>query len=469
MSLATGPHTPGALPEIAPGRIRAGSWRFLVRFWPLLTFAGYLTFTVVVFAFGPIPYPVTNPWATYGFLTAAHVALVLGYVLVPFRIPAATPDAGDGWMFSVPHLVIVSSVLNIVLLTPWTLYMTSGSYDVIAALADPGAAYLRTYRRAVATTNPFIYPIMVAAPLMALTVPLTLFYWRALSGRVRALAVAGIVAILFPAAMLGRNKGFADFIVIVVVFILVHLFRREQPWSRRRWLMATSAGLIAVLLFFVFFTISIETRGGRAAQGYSAAVGEYADPGSIFIAPFPDAIEPTLAMLYNYLTQGYYGLSLSLRVDFVWTHGFGNSFFLQMVQERLLDSELARQTCYPARIEEAFGYSMLGRWHTIYPWLASDLTFPGVVIFVAVIGALLAITWFETLAGVNPFSVAMFANLCLMLVYFNANNQMLGFPVQFSTTMGTLVLWLFTRRRLARAGRAHASSRPASAGGAGTP
>ncbi|MGD8817631.1 MAG: hypothetical protein PVJ51_10620 [Acidobacteriota bacterium] len=461
MSGATGAHAPGALPKIATGRIRAGSWRFLVRFWPLLVFAGYLTFTVIVFAFGPIPYPVTNPWTTYGFLAAAHLALVLGYLLVPFRIPTASPAPGDDWMFSVPNLVIVSSVLNIVLLTPWTLYMTSGDYDVIAALLDPGAAYLRTYRRAVATTNPFIYPIMLAAPLMALTVPLTLFYWRALSGRVRAVAVAGIVAVLFPAAMLGRNKGFADFIVIVVVFLLAHLFRREQPWSRRRWLMATSAGLIGILLFLAFFTISIETRGGRAAQGYSAAVGEYANPENIFLAPFPDAVEPTLAMLYNYLTQGYYGLSLSLRVDFVWTRGLGNSFFLHMVQDRFLGSELARRTCYPARVEEAFGYSMLGHWHTIYPWLASDLTFPGVVIFVALIGALLAITWFETLAGTNPFSVAMFANLCLMLVYFNANNQMLGFPVPFATIMGTLALWLFTRRRLARAGSAEKPAPPA--------
>jgi hypothetical protein len=453
------------LPAIAPGGIRAGWWRFLVRFWPLLAFAGYLTFTVVVFAFGPIPYPVTNPWATYGFLAAAHAALVLGYALVPFRIPTAAPARGDAWMFSVPHLVVVSSVLNIVLMTPWTLYMTSGSYDIVAALTDPGAAYLRTYRRAVATTNPFIYPIMLAAPLMALTLPLTLFYWRTLSAKVRAVAVAGIVAILFPAAMLGRNKGFADFAFIVVLFILVHLFRRTRPWSRRRLLLATSAALIAIVLFGTFFTISIASRNGRVAEGYVAAVGAYADSRNIFIAPFPDVLHPTLTMLYNYLTQGYYGLSLSLRVDFVWTRGFGNSFFLHMVQDRLLGSELARRTCYPARVEEAFGYSMLGHWHSVYPWLASDLTFPGVVLFVALIGALLAVTWFETLAATNPFSVALFANLCLMLVYFNANNQMLGFPVQFSTMMGTLALWLLTRWRLARAGSADAAAHTAASTG----
>jgi hypothetical protein len=69
---------------------------------------------------------------------------------------------------------------------------------------------------------------------------------------------------------------------------------------------------------------------------------------------------------------------------------------------------------------------------------------------------------------VNPFAVSMFANLCLMLAYFNANNQVLAFPVQFSTTMGTLVLWIFTRRRLARSHPAAPTRRPRDASATGS-
>jgi hypothetical protein len=63
--------------------LQPGTWRFLVRFWPAILFASYLTFTVLVFAFGPIDYPVPNRGATYGFLVITHLALVGGYCGYP--------------------------------------------------------------------------------------------------------------------------------------------------------------------------------------------------------------------------------------------------------------------------------------------------------------------------------------------------------------------------------------------------
>jgi hypothetical protein len=203
--------------------------------------------------------------------------------------------------------------------------------------------------------------------------------------------------------------------------------------------------LTIFLLFFAMFSARTAGSNRRFTEGYVPSTGGQLDYASVFLKPFPESARPGVGQLYNYLTQGYYGLSLALRLDFVWTYGLGNSFFLHMVEERFVGSEYARANAYPARIEHEFGYSMTQRWHTIYPWLASDLTFAGTIIFVFLIGMLLAITWFETLAGHNPFAVAMLANLSLMLFYFNANNQVLAFPVQFSATIGTLALWLITR------------------------
>lgn len=433
-----------------PSELHSDAWCFLVRFWPLILFLGYLTFTVIVFAFGPIDYPISNPWATYGFLAAAHTALLVGYVLMPFRKPRARPAPGDEWMFSVSHLIVVSALLNIAVLIPSTLFMTGGSFDVIEALREPGMAYRRAYRASINSTNPFSYAAMLVAPLLVLVVPLTLYYWRRLSIPVRCLGVSAIAVILASGVMLGRNKAAADLVLLGLVFLLAHVFRRKRPPSMRRCAMSLMVAVTISALFFALFSTAIANRGRRVREGYVASIDDYLDYDNALLSPFPDAMKPGVGQLCNYLTQGYYGLSLALRIDFVWTYGLGNSFFLHEVEERFVGSEYARENAYPARIEEQFDYLMMQRWHSIYPWLASDLTFAGALAFVAVIGMLLALTWSETLTAVNPFSVAMFANLCLMLFYFNANNQVLAFPVQFSGTVGILFLWLITRWRLRR-------------------
>lgn len=435
-------------PGLRRSGIEPGVWRFLVRFWPLLLFSGYLGFTVFVFSFGPIAYPLPNPWATYGFLAAVHIALVIGYAATPFRIPTSTRATRFRWLLSAPNLIAVSALLNVLLLVPSTLAIT-GSLDLIDALWDPAGAYRRA-ADAAGTPNPYAYAIILAAPFMSLAVPLTLFYWRQLSWRYRLFGLTAIGVIWAAAIMLGRNKGFADLVLLGLVFLLVHFFRRPEPRNPRRWAIAAIAGIGVFLLFFAFFSTGTVSRYEPLSEGYVSVIDGYLDYDNFLIRPFPAAARPAIGLFYNYLAQGYYGLSLSLQLDFVWTRGLGSSYFLHSIEEHLFGSEFARTSNYPARVEREFGYGMLWRWHTIHPWLASDLTFPGAVLFVALIGWLLAVSWLDVLAGTNPFAVAVFANLCLMLFYFNANNQVLAFPAAFTATTGNLGLWLITRRASAR-------------------
>src|SRR5690348_4650190 len=57
----------------------------LVRLIPLIFFFSYLTITVLLFCFGPWPFPVENPVSLYGFLIASHLSLLVGYLSMAFR------------------------------------------------------------------------------------------------------------------------------------------------------------------------------------------------------------------------------------------------------------------------------------------------------------------------------------------------------------------------------------------------
>jgi hypothetical protein len=63
-------------------------------------------------------------------------------------------------------------------------------------------------------------------------------------------------------------------------------------------------------------------------------------------------------------------------------------------------------------------------WSTIYPWLASDLTYPGAILLMAVVGWFLAKFWHEAVLQRRVLSMALFGQLALLIAFVPANNQL---------------------------------------------
>jgi hypothetical protein len=123
---------------------------------------------------------------------------------------------------------------------------------------------------------------------------------------------------------------------------------------------------------------------------------------------------------------------------------------------------------YPIRAE-AKGWDAYGRWSTFYAWVASDVTFPGAIVLMALIGRVLSATWIDTLDGRNPMAVAMFAQLVILLMYLPANNQVGQSGGSLVAFVGILMLWLRARGRRRRrwvvGGPSGGGGRPISSGG----
>ena len=61
---------------LAPHEQPRGWWTLYA---PIIVVQVYLWFTVALFAWGPWDWRIDNPTALYGYLTLAHIALLLGY------------------------------------------------------------------------------------------------------------------------------------------------------------------------------------------------------------------------------------------------------------------------------------------------------------------------------------------------------------------------------------------------------
>jgi len=197
------------------------------------------------------------------------------------------------------------------------------------------------------------------------------------------------------------------------------------------------------------------------SAGYFVAAHARVDEDNLLVRKLSPGTATALIGLDLYLTTGYYALSLSLQEPFVPMYGVGNSTFLYRQAARITKDPGILERPYPVRIEK-YGWDSQGLWSSIYPWIASDVSFPGTIVVVFLIGRLFAQSWLDTLRGDNPIAVVMFSIFVIVLFYFPANNQMLQSGEGFAAFWVTLIIWRRTRGRvLATRGYSRPATLPA--------
>jgi hypothetical protein len=430
------------------------------RLLPGVVFLAYLSGTAILYFVGPWTYPMPDGIVRLvAFLVAVHAAFVLGYfrgawvVPRPARLPV-----------SINSVVLAAAAVELLLLFP-TSALNTGRWipDPFAAARDLGAAYANSLSVREGTTPYVNYLRMFFAPLLAAALPLALFYWhdlRVLTRVVFALSVVGVLA-LFVA--MGANAGVGHWLGLFPWFILAAHFSGRQLISRRTTIAAGVILTVSIVLLAVLFTgTMVQRQGSFASAGYLPGIDAHIGPtATLRVNPVSGRLESPYADrpsarigfdgLAGYLTQGYFAVYLSLHQPFVPCYGVGNSVFVQRQVARLTGSDDILRCPYPVRLENR-GWFATRYWATIYPWIASDVTFPGTVIIVYLIGWATAMVWVDAVGGRNPYAVALLGQFLLMLYYFPAHNKIMHSGegvIAFFVLMGA---WLATRGRTSTAG-----------------
>ena len=452
-----------------------------VRLVPIAAAMVYLNATVLLLASGLWPWPIENPLLLYTFLVLAHLSLLGGYLSAAFRAPRSYRGR-----WSLRSLFWACALTTLIVL-PATSRARTGSWypNLLSGLRNPGAAYKHAV--ALQASGQWIeyVRILLAVPL-TLLLPLTVYEWTRLTRPMRGCAVVGIGGYLGIFVAAGTNKALADAAVLISMLGAAAVLAGRTSLDRRRVLRMAAAGATAVVLVLVFFAAGQSSRSGGLATSldinarginwssparppdaqYAALVARgdafnpveyrikhpHAGSGLVtahlndwVVALMPAVFGRAVIALAGYLTQGYYGLSLALEQPYAPTYGLGGSQFLARVGSRLTGSSRFEDRPYPMRVERSDGWDAYGLWSSFYAWVASDVTFPGVLVLMALIGRLLAMSWLDTLEGSNFFAVGAFAVLTLMVVYLPANDQLLSSAESAVGFLGLLALWLWTR------------------------
>ena len=429
----------------------------IARLLPGAAFLAYFLGTAILFFWGPWHYPTTKGnGPLIRFLLAANLAFALGYIAGIRGLPRASSLPGK-----VETLVLVAALLELLLLFPTSAF-TTGRWvpDPVGAARDLGGQYSESLARR-ATGTPYVFYVrMFLAPVLTLAVPLGVFYWRALSWWTRGLLVASVIGTLALYAAMGANAGAGHWVAMFPWFVLAAHLAGVQRIRARGWIAIAIVLIGSVALAVILFGATmVERRGSFAYHGYLPLLGAYLGDAPPTLAdqaayrPHQSIANRSLARIgwdgfAGYVTQGYFAVYLSLQHPFVPCYGVGNSMFLQRQLARITGDESILQCAYPVRIDKS-GLYATQYWTTAYPWIASDVTFPGTVLVLAAIGWLSGLVWIDVLGGRNPFAVALFGQLLVLLYYIPAHNKIMQTGEGILAFSVLLVTWLVSRRTVA--------------------
>lgn len=397
---------------------------------PLLFFEVYLAGTVLLFFFGPWPWDVDQPLLLASYLIAAQGFIAAGYLMAwrHIRNLHCTGDTPEQHIATGTAYLRRALLISIVLLIPSSLSRTGSVLpDVLAGLRDAGAAYNQNFERLLYGNALVIveYLRMLFAPFLVSVFPLAVVYWTHLTRRVRCLA---IVVIIFETSLYiatGTNKGIADALITLpwLMYLGISAGILRIFISRRTLVIAL---LVSFAAFLQFFGAGQAKRSGGVGEfglfntGFGLIEADKANAISLLLSDNQKIIFESLA---RYVSQGYYALSLAFKIDHSSTLGFGHSMFLSRNADAIFGTTHFTWGSIPGVLENQTGWGMFTLWHSIYPWIASDVGFVGALVVMGILAYLFGISWGRSLITMAPKWVVLSYLLLILFFYVPANNQ----------------------------------------------
>ena len=411
-----------------------------IKRFPLKVLLGFLLITEFLFFVGPLKYNIPSTIKLLFFLLIVNVFFYKGYINGVKKYNCSSCEKVE-----IPYkllcicIIISLCLIPIRLFSLWHISPLSPIHIIshlINSIKDPSDFY---YERQFFAFSYLDYVLIYITPVITyLTISLIVYWWERMTIWWRFLSLWILIWELLLPIGVGVRKGIMD--LGLTLFFLYVAKKPYMLFNILKYKRYVSIGVILVVLFLYYFIYSNLSRYGVDE------VDSILYDSNIFIIKdsYKDLINPTLlaviCFVETYLCQGYYALGNALCSEFVFSYGFGSSWFGYSLMN-MFDINILPYT-YIGKLEY-IGIDPIINWHSIYTWLASDYTFYGVPLFMYFVGNFLSITWLDTLYCKNIYAPPTFMFFTIMVFYSFANNQVYSFA--FIPFHLIFFLWLFTR------------------------
>lgn len=258
-----------------------------------------------------------------------------------------------------------------------------------------------------------------------------IFYWNKLNNKIKCISIVSMVVYFIQSLLIGAMVNVGTLFISIIPFLLYKNYHKNKSLDIYKKIKFKFKITIVSVIFFIVLLYFMGSRNVFKLENRSET----------------SVLTSGLLGLMFYISHGYYGLSqcLNLPFEFTWGQttfrGITNVIFPYLgISNNFSDSYLFRN-----EIEN--GTQSLQVWSTIFPWLASDMTFILIPFVMLLIGAFLKRTWIIAIKENNPFSLVVMGQLLIFCFMIPANNQLFH---TFGNAMGTIfiiAIFIYTRKR----------------------
>ncbi len=420
---------------------------------PIIFHIAYILFTLSINLFGPKIYiQYTNKLGMILYILAYLIAVYWGYCRglksKIYKREVQIDNISEKRML--PLLKTCIKVSCILLLINTVYLISIGKFSLNIGLM--GQNYINFYEYYGVKSENSIYTfenifiLLIAIPQFIATC-LGFLYYRHFSKRMKIYFwIFLFLIIAVNTISKGNQKSIGDIVILFLISVLYLMYTAPELRQKlKKWLLIIGVTFIALMSFSQLTRLN--SNNITSVQELNSRMAGYAsfDQDHIIFKIFGPKLGLGLsAFITGYLSDGYYGLSKSLELPFEWTYGVGGSYGLTNICEKIFDTQIYEKT-YLGRMEQQFGYlgiSGTRTWHTIFPWIASDLTFIGTLFFFFIMGYIYAKSWKEVLLCKNSISYLMFCLLTIMFIFVPANNQIFHGYNYILITLFVFIYWL---------------------------
>lgn len=426
------------------------------KFTPLILVESYLVFTVLFFIGGPWDFKVINPIKLYGSLFLFQSLLAVGYYMGIKYIRVGKNISFNNEEKNIKIVQILMPIYFIILLIDITRSLgllaisLKGIIDsLIYGINNPALSYYA--KLDITQSNIFLGKLgtiimFIGSPLSYLLLSLIILYYKKMNSRYKffSIVLIGMYAIRYIAT--GTNKGVFDIIIIIISVIFlkgsiqtgnnIDVKKVKQKKSMKKYL----SMFMLIIFGIMFFNYMIGSRSFGVNLSDETRIGDRVplkeNPTLLKVLPAP-FVKPTI-LLSTYLTQGYYGLSLSMEVPVTPMLGAGSSMFLVDQVSTITD---INQYTLQQKVQNRYGWDSRVQWFTMYSWIANDFGFIGVGFYMFLLGFFFSIIYKDALKNDNIIAKVLFALLMIQFFFIPANNQLMVNMNSFFSTIFTFILW----------------------------
>lgn len=441
----------------------------LINYLPIILIEVYLISTLLLFKYGPFKWKIENEKLFWVYISAYHIFFIIGYIVyikVFFRTKRTIKKNNKFNNIIKKHISIIFVLSSILLLIKYMGFFNTNNFipidlpkSFINGLIDPGSQYRIKFISSEISGyqgNKILSSILALFSfIVSSVIPLMVYFWDNLK---KSQKVIFFILIFFDFAMFvsgGTNKGIFDILFILSTSLLLNRIANYKTETFNSFIKGKKVliGMFLFLLIFsmYFFALSMKTRVGSIADYTESLSNDITIVENILDSSTDkqgSKVNDTLLNnlfygLSSYVCQGYYGMSLAIDEDFTSTYGIGNSQFLLTNFKYFFGIDYQKYT-FQYKVSDK--WDQFAQWHSFYSYIANDVSFPGVIFIMFILGLSLASIYLSAIYYNNVVAHSLLTLYAILFLYLPANNQVFSMMQSFSTFFELLILWMFSKR-----------------------